>query len=157
MRPYSSILQHFPSIYNSLLTNSMRKEYKESDQVMQGIREFDQLLRATGLEIFPPPPPPTNWTTIEQTWLWTHSSWRKEVPSHEGIVKCWNMSRDGNGHLLCHVPYRVLWILKKGKNTCTFQFLYSHSRWIQYSYMLFCEGILAQYMDGFWCFADRAS
>jgi len=48
MRPYSSILQHFSSVYASYLTNSMRKEYKESDQVMQRIREFDQLWRATG-------------------------------------------------------------------------------------------------------------
>lgn len=30
------------------------------------------------------------------------------MPSSEGVVKCWNMSREGNVHWVCHVPYREL-------------------------------------------------
>lgn len=37
----------------------------------------------------------------------------KIVPSREGIVKCWNMSRNENVHWLCHVPYRVLLLNSK--------------------------------------------
>jgi hypothetical protein len=96
MRPYSSILQHVSAVYVSYLTNSMRKEYKESDQVMQRIREFDQLLRATGREIFSPHKVENCRTDMTLSTFFL----KKIVTSHERNVKCLNMSRDGNVHWL---------------------------------------------------------
>jgi len=73
----------------------------------------------------------------------------KIVSSREGIVKCWNMSRNENVHWLCHVPYRVL-LLNTKENE-------EYMR-ISVSLQLFtvdaidlravCEGILARYMAG---------
>jgi hypothetical protein len=37
----------------------------------------------------------------------------KIVPSREGIVKCWNMSRNEKVLWLCHVPYPVLLLNSK--------------------------------------------
>jgi hypothetical protein len=73
----------------------------------------------------------------------------KTVPSREGIVKCWNMSREGNCHWLCHVPYRVLLLNTKESEE------YMHISFPVQSLTVdpielhgVCEGILAQYIAG---------
>jgi hypothetical protein len=75
----------------------------------------------------------------------------KIVPSREGIVKCWNMSRNGNVHWLCHVPYRVLLPNTKESE----EYMHMHISVPIQSFTMdpielsaVCEGILAQYMAG---------
>ena len=71
------------------------------------------------------------------------------VPSLEGIAKCWNMSRDGEVHWLCHVPYQVLLLnTKESEEYVNISVTLQSFTVDPIELRTVCEGIIAQYMAG---------